>query len=372
MGFTTYSMAMKGTSKEHRLPLKQEVVRYAQIHGIKPSVRKFGISRGSIRTWLRRYEADGVRGLLDRRCGPKSIPHKMDKDTEGFIISIKKEYSFMGARSIRYYFGVNHSRGAIQRVINQNGLKRRRRKCWQKKRDLRAEKAKYKPFTYVQMDIKYLRDIPNYWPQMTDFTLPRYQYTMRDVKTGWVFLGYSSELSELNARTMASYVVLRMIEALHIEPKDILIQTDNGSEFSGAGRSVKTAAFVRTLVEELGIRHAYIPPGCCNANADVESFHNTIEEECFNRIEVRTREQFFNTIETYRIWYNLTRVNFSKNQMTPLAIMEHDYPNERDQGKLICISTIDLDKIAAYPIPDSRGHSFHGLPDVRIDSRINL
>lgn len=363
MGLTMYSMAIKGTSKEHRLAIKQEVVRYAQVYGKKPAVRKFGVSRGSVREWVRRYEEEGIKGLLDRRCGPNSIPHKMDEETEGFIISIKKEYSYMGARSIRYYFGVNHSRGAIQRVINQNGLQLRRRKRWQRKRDLRAEKAKYKSFTYLQMDIKYLRDIPNYWPQMTAFNLPRYQYTMRDVKTGWVFLGYSDEISELNARTMATYVVSRMIEALSIEPRDILIQTDNGSEFSGAGRSVRTAAFVRTLVEDLGVRHAYIPPGCCNANADVESFHNTVENECFDRIKIRTKEEFFNTIETYRVWYNLTRVNFSKNQMTPLTIMEKDYPNECDQGKLICISAIDLDKIAAYPNPRSGGHSFPGLPD---------
>lgn len=36
MGFTAYSMGMKGTSKEHRLHVKQQVVRYAQVHGIKP------------------------------------------------------------------------------------------------------------------------------------------------------------------------------------------------------------------------------------------------------------------------------------------------------------------------------------------------
>lgn len=76
MGFTGYSMAIKRTSKEHRLSVKQQIVRYAQEHGIKPSVRKFSAARNSIKKWLKRYEEEGINGLLDKRKGPNNIPHK--------------------------------------------------------------------------------------------------------------------------------------------------------------------------------------------------------------------------------------------------------------------------------------------------------
>jgi len=178
-----------------------------------------------------------------------------------------------------------------------------------------------------------------------------------------VFLGYSNELSELNARVMIDYVINFMKSAIPIETQDILVQTDNGAEFSGAGRRVKTASFVRALLEDLRVNHAYIPPGCCNANADVESFHNTIEEEFFDLTTgISSRDDFFRKVETYRLWYNLERPNYSKKECTPLDIVDLEYSNEVDQGRLIRISAIDLDKIANVT-PEMRGQSLPNLPD---------
>lgn len=362
MRFTTYTMAIKGTSKEHRLHVKQKVVRYVQVHGIKPAVRKFGMDRNTIRGWFRSYELEGIRGLLDKRKGPNQIKHKTTDSVEAQIISIRKRTGY-GPRRIKYFFDVKCGYSAIQRILSQNKLTRRRRKLYQKKRDLRAVKAKYQALTHIQYDVKHLRDIPNYWLYMQEFDLPKYQYTARDVRTGWVFLGYSNELSELNARTMIHYIIDNLKHSVPLTPNQIHIQTDNGAEFSGAGKRVKTASFVRAILEDMGANHAYIPPGCCNANADVESFHNTIEVEFLDFVDISSREDFFRKAETYRIWYNLKRPNFSKGVKTPLEIIEEYYPKERDHAKLACISTIDLDKIANYCPNNSRGESFPNHPD---------
>ena len=61
------------------------------------------------------------------------------------------------------------------------------------------------------------------------------------------------------------------------------MRTDNGVEFSGTTRSLEGNHF-RKAVISTGAEHRYIPPGHCNANADVESIHATIEEEFYNRI----------------------------------------------------------------------------------------
>lgn len=365
MGFTTYSIGMKGTSKAHRLRVKQKIVRYSQEHGIKPCVRKFGVSRNTIRVWLRRYEKEGINGLLDKRNGPKSIKHKTCQATEMQVIAIRKRAPCYGPKRIKHFFSPNCGQSAIQRIIKQNGLTRKRRKKYEKKQDLREVKAQYKAFTHMQYDLKHLRDIPNYWTQMKLLNLPKYQYTLRDTKTGWVFLGYSDELSELNARVMIDYVINFMKKAILISLESILIQTDNGAEFSGAGKRVKTASFVRALLEDIGVNHAYIPPGCCNANADVESFHNTIEEEFFDLTWVNSREDFFRKVETYRLWYNLERPNYSKKGLCPLDIVDKEYSSEIDQGKLICISTIDLDKIACIT-SEMRGQSLANFPEMKV------
>ena len=366
MGSTGYSMTIKGSSKEHRLSVKQQVVRYAQVHGIKPSKRKFGIHRNTIRTWLRRYEEEGINGLLDKRKGPKNIHHKTPEAVEQLVIAMRSRAPCYGAKRIKYFFDPPCGKSAIQRIIKQNGLTKRRRKKYQKKQDLREVKSLYRVFTHLQYDLKHLRDIACYWAQMKLFDLPQYQYTVRDTRSGWVFLGYSNELSELNARVMIDYVINFMKSAIPIETQDILVQTDNGAEFSGAGRRVKTATFVRALLEDLKVNHAYIPPGCCNANADVESFHNTIEEEFFDLTEVDSRDDFFRKVETYRLWYNVERPNFSKKGCSPLDIVDTEYSNELDQGRLIRISTIDLDKIACIT-PEMRGQCLPNFPEKEED-----
>src|SRR6188474_908269 len=63
----------------------------------------------------------------------------------------------------------------------------------------------YKACEKLQMDIKYLTDIPPYWEMMQRLKLPRFQYTVRDVKSGMLFLGFADEISELHAETMAKH-----------------------------------------------------------------------------------------------------------------------------------------------------------------------
>jgi len=57
------------------------------------------------------------------------------------------------------------------------------------------------------MDIKYLTDIPPYWEQMQRLGLPRFQYTVRDVKSGMLFLGYGDEVSIEKAVKMLDHVL---------------------------------------------------------------------------------------------------------------------------------------------------------------------
>ena len=45
----------------HRLRVKQRrrIVEYARAHGLKPARRHFGLDRRTIRTWVRRWKAEG-------------------------------------------------------------------------------------------------------------------------------------------------------------------------------------------------------------------------------------------------------------------------------------------------------------------------
>jgi transposase InsO family protein len=346
MGLNPHCMMMKEASKEHTFQVRKAVVLEAQRSGIKPTLRKWGIARNTIRTWLRRFESMGNKGLEDQRQGPKNIPHKTSKEIEDKVINARLQVPCYGPKRLQYFFELPCSQGAIQRIIKTNGLVRKRKKKYQKKNDLRAHKAAWKAGTRLQMDVKHLYDIPNYWGLKRDvgIPLPKYQYTMRDVKSGMAFLGFSDELSELNARTMVDHFLQHLAKHLPFPIEELVFQTDNGVEFGGTTRHFEKSPFTQFIVSQ-GAQHVYIPPGMSNANGDIESFHDTIEEEFFDLTEFDSREEFMQKAESYRLFYNLRRPNYSKGAKTPTLIAQQDWPDCDFSSFAVAFPTLDLDKL---------------------------
>jgi len=344
---TSYATYSVGKGKEYPFSFKLDAVFAAQELGKKPAARKFKININTIRSWVWRFNKHGKKGLMDQRKGPKNIPNKTSKEEEDHIIAIRKKIPCYGPQRIKYFFSIKCSVGAIQRIIRAHGLTRKRKKVKEKRRDLRDAKAKRASMTHLQMDVKYLYDIPNYWEQLKPLNLPKFQYTVRDTKSGMLFLGYSNELSELNARTMIDYVLNEMKPDLPFKIEELTVQTDNGSEFSGQARRVEKAPFVQMIEKNHGANHVYIRPGHCNANADVESSHDLIEREFFDLIKFADRDHFFRAIESYRLFFNFTRPNFSKKGKTPQQICERDW-NTSISYNYSLIKTLDLDKISDF------------------------
>lgn len=342
MGLSAYSIMMKSTPQEHLFQFKKQVVQWTQIHGIKPAVRKWGLGRNTIRRWQRRFKEEGNQGLHDKRKGPNHIPHKTPLSIEQEVISAREQAPCYGARRLKYFFDLKCSTGAIFRILKAQGLVKKKKKKYQTKNDLREAKAKYKAFGHLQMDVKYLRDIPNYWGQKKEFKLPHFEYTVRDTKSGMLFLGFSDELSELTARTMVDYVLARLRSQM--PDHEIIIQTDNGVEFSGTVRHFEKATFSQQ-VERYGAKHVFIPPRMCNANGDVESIHHTIEKEFFDLTRFRSRDDFMLKVESYRCFYNLERPNSYKAMKTPWLIAQQDWPEQDVASHIAAIKAVDLDKI---------------------------
>ncbi len=357
MGHSSYLTYCIGKGKAYPFGFKLDAVFAAEELGKKPAAKKFKIALNTLKSWIKEFQKHGKQGLIDKRKGPNFIPHKIPPDEEERIVSIRTMAPCFGPNRIKFYFNVNCSVGAIRRVIRSHNLTKKQKKKQEKKRDLRAVKAKRASMTYLQMDVKYLTDIPNYWEQIKPMGLPRFQYTVRDSKSGMLFLGYSDELSELNARTMIDHIISEMKLDLPFDIEKLNVQTDNGSEFSGQARRVETAPFVQMIEKTHGANHNYIRPGHCNANADVESSHQTIEVEFFDLIKVKNRDDFFKKIESYRLYFNFTRVNFSKGKKTPQQICASDW-NIDVSYNFSLIKTVDLDKISTFSY--QRGQS---LPD---------
>lgn len=346
MGINPHCIMMKKASKEHTFQVRKAVVLEAQKNGIRPTSEKWSIARNTVRTWLRRFEGEGNQGLKDKRQGPKNIPHKTSKEIEDKVINARLQVPCYGPRRLQYFFDLPCSQGAIQRILKQNELVRKRKKKYQKKNDLRAAKAAWKTGSHIQMDVKHLYDIPNYWGQKRDvgISLPKYQYTMRDVKSGMAFLGFSDEISELNARTMAHHFLQHLARHIPFPIEELVFQTDNGVEFGGTTRHFDRSPFSQ-LINSHGAQHVYIPPGMSNANGDIESFHDTIEREFFDLTEFSSRKDFMQKAESYRLFFNLRRPNYSKDAKTPALIADQDWPDSDFPTDLLLFPSLDLDNL---------------------------
>lgn len=52
---------------------------------ISQVAEKVGVSRQTLRSWLARYEAHGLEGLVDRSHRPASCPHQMPTEVEAAV-----------------------------------------------------------------------------------------------------------------------------------------------------------------------------------------------------------------------------------------------------------------------------------------------
>ena len=195
----------------------------------------------------------------------------------------------------------------------------------------------------LQMDIKYLTDIPPYWESLQRYGLPKFQYTVRDVKSGMLFLGYADEISVEKSIRMLDHVLSKIAPDF---PGEVTVQTDNGVEFSGTTRRCENNQF-SSAVNKWGAKHRYIPPGHCNANGDVESIHATIEHEFYNLTDFSSRNDFMRKAESYRSFYNLQRPNWSKKVKTPWLIAQQDHPETNLATAVQFTEVIDLERSLA-------------------------
>jgi len=89
--------------------------------------RRRGISRPTLRKWVRRYEAEGVDGLRDQSKKPQSSPNtKITKQIESWIVKYRKQRN-LGARRLQTELIRLHnchlSLATIHKVLTRNAVK---------------------------------------------------------------------------------------------------------------------------------------------------------------------------------------------------------------------------------------------------------
>ena len=61
---------------------------------------KVGVSRQTLHSWLARYEAEGLEGLVDRSHRPTSCPHQMPAAVEAVLLELRRSRPYWGPRRL--------------------------------------------------------------------------------------------------------------------------------------------------------------------------------------------------------------------------------------------------------------------------------
>jgi transposase len=338
-------------SKDHSYDLRKLMVRVAKARGIRAATREFATSRNTVRTWLRRFEAEHWQGLKSRSTRPKTSPRRVAPAIENHVLEVRRRSGFGAARLVEE-FDLPCGVSATRRILDEYRLTRRPRKKHQRKNDLREAKKRFAPFQRLQTDLKALCDQPHYLPQAALLGLPLHQYSVRDVRSGAIWLAYASE----TAAVYAELTIRRLLGHLRAWGVDLaatVVQSDNGSEFKGNQVRLDGTLFAEA-VGAFGAQHRFNPPSCPNANADVESFHARIEAEFYDRENFASLSDFLAKAAVYQAYWNLGRPNRSKGKQTPWEIIQALTPRVSINAVLlppVLLDTLLPDHLRPSPPP---------------------
>lgn len=315
-----------------RTLFRYQLVVYALQHGISACARKYNTTRRTVQLWVRRYDAQsGVESLKNQSRTGQNHPLKLPEETRQKIVALRLDTkNQMGARQIVDLLKLDCSAKTVNKILKQNGLIRKRPKKWKKRWDMSQIRAQFKPFQKIQMDIKYLNDIPECFPAYCRGDIPKYMISARDYKSGWLFLSFTNRLDSISTGIYAQYLI-HNLQKIGVDLDRVSIQTDNGKEF--VDRLTHHSTFFQEILSDQ-VEHRTIPPASPRYNSDVEAFHGLVEREFLKVEDFSSFPDFVSKALLYNIYFNMFRKNRNRENMTPAEIICKDN-NELTPAKLL-------------------------------------
>lgn len=230
--------------------------------------RRYGVARQTVHEWLRRYAAQGLRGLVDRSSRPLSCPHQMDPVVEARIVEMRREHSGWGPRTILFWLereGVTSlpGRTSVERCLIRHGLvtpqaRKRKRgdyKRWERSRSMEL----------WQMDI--VGGV-----RLVDGGEAKIVSGIDDHSR---FVVSARVVARATARPVCDAFAFAM--AAHGVPEQVL--TDNGKVFTARFGPGPGPVLFDRVCRENGITHILTAPRSPTTTGKVERWHKTLRRE---------------------------------------------------------------------------------------------
>jgi transposase InsO family protein len=273
-----------------------------------------GISRKTGYKWVERYEAGGVRSLVDRSRAPQSHPHAVAAPVIDAVVALRRRHPRWGPRKLLAILRRREPdrtwpvATTVGKILRQRGLVRPRRR--------RRYSAPYaeRLREYAAPNAIWCADFKGHFPVGDGRCHP---LTIMD--------GFSRFLLRCQALKRPLFAPTRSVfeSAFREFGLPQTIRTDNGAPFStlaAGGLSRLAVWWIR-----LGIRPERIVPGRPDQNGRHERMHSTLKAETARppRTSWRAQQRAF---ETFRQEYNHDRPHEALAYATPVS---HYVPSPR-------------------------------------------
>lgn len=312
--------------------LRLNIAKFATTYGIKPATRKFACSRNTVRKWVRVYDTYRTQGLKESQMNFEDAtrittnhPHTLNEGTQQRLYRILEDRYNNHLRIIIAHMVKNHhfdcSLATARKYAQRWGFFQSRHNKSKQKRNLVAQKKKLNFCEKIQVDVKYLTDIPELVPSLAYYDVPKYQITARDVATGMLWYAYAFEKSTSHTALFIQYLLAHLARN-GVKLSQVTIQTDGGSEFTNTHISIhhKPTAFQLALFTE-NVSHVVNPPASPTYNSDVEASHRLIEDELYANLWRYSQKEFLRATQSYQCFFNCVRYNSYK-KGTPAQLLK--------------------------------------------------
>jgi len=238
---------------------------------VRQAAEKSGVSRQTLHSWLARYEAEGLDGLVDRSHRPRGCPHQMSGEVEAVVLELRRLHRYWGPRRIRHELQrrglvpsrVLASESAIYRCLVRAGLiepDRRRRRAERFKRWERAA-----PMELWQLDV------------VGGFLLADGSHAK--ALTGIDDHSRFCVSARLMPRERTRAVCDGLAAALRAHGCPAQLLTDNGRVFTGRFNHPPVEVLFDRICRENGIEHLLTAPRSPTTTGKIERFHRTLRAE---------------------------------------------------------------------------------------------
>jgi transposase InsO family protein len=230
--------------------------------------RRFDVSRQAVHRWLRRYEDQGLPGLVDRSHRPPRCSHQMAPDVEVWVLEARRRNPGWGPRRLVHEAsraGVDPvpSRSGVYRALKRAGMIEPQGRRLRDRRFRRWERGG--AMELWQMDV--VGGIV-----LADGTECKILTGIDDHSRVVVCAGV---MVRATSRAVCSHFAEAMRR--HGVPQEIL--TDNGKVFTGRFAHKDIEVLFDRICRENGIDHLLTAPRRPTTTGKIERFHRTLRQE---------------------------------------------------------------------------------------------